>query len=162
MRQIPILLFMLMFLTFGSGCIDSQEVNPSENVTPAPILYYERGDISIPINIAEIPVRSFTANVTEVIETLLTDQRAGVLLENGWNITSARMGFDEGDPNRTYIDVEFRKDGLSFFIEVDEQERRATRGRCSAPVWLGGGHLQVLALRASTRRLKTHGPVVCL
>ncbi len=85
-------------------------------------------------------MRSFDANVTEVIEIVLTDQRAGALLENGWNITSIRTGFEEEDPNQKHIDVEFRNDelSLSFFIEVDEQERHATTGRCSAPLWFGG------------------------
>ncbi|HPZ38652.1 MAG TPA: hypothetical protein PLP36_07745 [Candidatus Methanoculleus thermohydrogenotrophicum] len=39
------------------------------------------------------------------------------------------------DPARTYVDVEFRNAELplSFFIEVDEQEERAGKGRCNVP-----------------------------
>ncbi|MCK9277254.1 MAG: hypothetical protein M0P22_04100 [Methanoculleus sp.] len=138
-----ILSLALLLLAFGAGCTDSPETNATENVTPAPVFIYERGNISIPINTSEIPVRSFTPNVTEVIEILLADQRSGILLENGWKIASVRTGFEKFrsvDPARTYVDVEFRSDepSPSFFIEVDEQERRAGRGYCNVPEWGGG------------------------
>lgn len=135
MRQNPVLLVALLLLAFGAGCIDFPEMN----ATSTPILHYEQGNTSILINVSEIPVRTFDVNATEVIEILLADQRAGILLEGGWNITSLRTGFEEEDPNREHIDVEFRNDelSLSFFIEVDEREERATRGRCSAIVWGG-------------------------
>ncbi|MCK8518665.1 hypothetical protein [Methanoculleus sp. 7T] len=137
-----ILSLALLLLAFGAGCTDAPETNATENVTPAPVFIYERGNVSIPINTSEIPVRSFDANTTEVIEILLADQRAGVLLENGWKIASVRTGFAKlrsVDPARTYVDVEFRRDepSPSFFIEVDEQ-RRAGRGYCNVPEWEGG------------------------
>lgn len=139
----PILSLALVFLVIGVGCTDSPETNATEIVTPAPVLHYEQGNISIPINVSEIPVRGFDVNVTEVIEIVLADQRAGTLLENGWKITSIRMGFEEFysvDPARTYVDVEFRSDepSPSFFIEVDEQEKWASRGLCNVPEWRGG------------------------
>jgi len=135
MRQNSVLLVALLLLAFGAGCIDFSETN----ATSTPILHYEQGNTSIPINVSEIPVRTFDVNATEAIEIVLADQRAGILLEGGWNITSIRTGFEEADPNREHIDVEFRNDelSLSFFIEVDEREERATRGRCSAIVWGG-------------------------
>jgi len=113
-------------------------MNTTETVTPAPILHYEQGNTSIPINASEIPVRDFDANVTEVIEILLADQRAGALLEGGWKITSVRIGFDYD--LRTHVDVEFRSDepSPSFFIEVDEREGHTGWGRCNVPRWLGG------------------------
>ena len=137
-----ILTLALLLLAFGAGCTDSPETNATENVTPSPVFIYERGNISIPINTSEIPVRRFDANVTEVLEILLADQRAAVLLENGWKIASVRTGFAKlrsVDPARTYVDVEFRRDepSPSFFIEVDEQ-RRAGRGHCNVPEWGGG------------------------
>ena len=137
----PILSLALLLLAFGAGCTDAPETNATENVTPAPVFIYERGNISIPINTSEIPVRSFDANTTEVIEILLADQRSGILLENGWKIASVRTGFAKlrsVDPARTYVDVEFRRDepSPSFFIEVDEQ-RRAGRGHCNVPEWEG-------------------------
>ena len=143
MKQTLFLLFALALLVFGAGCTDPAETGMPENVTPTPaVLHYERGDVAIPINASAIPVRGFDVNVTEVIEIVLTDRRAGVLLENGWNITSVRAGFAEEDPNREHIDVEFQSDELplSFFIEVDEQERRAGWGRCNVPFWDGGLH----------------------
>ena len=147
MKQTPFLLFALAILVFGAGCTDPAETGMPENVTPTPaVLHYERGDVAIPINASELPVRGFDANVTEVIAIVLTDRRAGVLLENGWNITSVRTSIKTGyagvDLNRTYVDVEFRsgEESPSFFIEVDEQERRAGWGRCNVPFWDGGLH----------------------
>lgn len=139
MKRIFILSLTLLLLALGAGCIDFPGANATETVTPAPVLHYERGDVSIPINVSEIPVRTFDVNATEVIEIVLADQRAGILLEGGWQITSIRTGFEGEDPNREHIDVEFRNDelSLSFFIEVDEREKRATRGRCSPIVWGG-------------------------
>ncbi len=139
MKQVSLLLFLLIYLAFGAGCIDFWSTDTTENATSPPVLHYERGNISIPINTSEIPVRRFDVNATEAIEIVLADQRAGILFENGWEIASIRTGFEEEDPNREHIDVEFRNDelSLSFFIEVDEQEERATRGRCSPIVWGG-------------------------
>ncbi len=139
MKQTSLFLFIVILLVFGAGCTDSVEVNASENITPAPPLYYEQGTTSIALSLPEITVNdpgNFTANLTTVLETLLADQRAGILLENGWNITSVRMASEEDDPNRTYAEVEFRHDGLSFFIGVDETARRTLDGRCGAEWWL--------------------------
>ena len=143
MKQTLFLLFALALLVFGAGCTDPAETGMPENVTPTPaVLHYERGDIVIPINTSAIPVRNFDANVTEVIVIVLTDRRAGVLLENGWNITSVRTGFGmySVDPARTYVDVEFRSDeeSPSFFIEVDEGEKQTGKGRCNVPFWWDG------------------------
>jgi len=139
MKRIFILSLVLLLLALGAGCIDSWDTDTPENVTPAPVLHYERGNISIPINVSEIPVRRFDVNATEVIEIVLADPRAGILLEGGWNITSIRTGFEKEDPNTEHIDVEFRNDelALSFFIKVDEREKQTGRGRCSATIWRG-------------------------
>lgn len=139
MKHSSILLFALLLLVLVAGCTDFKALDTSKNTTPAPLLHYERGNISISINTSEIPMRRFDVNVTEVIEIALVDQRAGILLENGWNITSIRTGFEEEDPDQKHIDVEFRNDELplSFFIEVNEEEKRAGKGRCSALVWGG-------------------------
>lgn len=139
MKHPTILFFMLLLLAFVPGCTDFGAPDTSKNATPSPVLHYEQGNISIPINTAEIPVKTFDVNVTEIIEIVLTDQRAGILLKGGWNITSIRTGFEEEDPNREHIDVEFRNDelSLSFFIEVDERERQTGRGRCNATIWGG-------------------------
>ncbi|KUK62024.1 MAG: hypothetical protein XD82_0835 [Methanoculleus marisnigri] len=137
-KRIFILSLALLLLAFGAGCTDSPETNGAETVTPAPVLHYQRGDVSIPINVSEIPVRGFGANATEVIEILLADPRAGALLEDGWKITSVRTNFDYD--LRTYVDVEFRRDeqSPSFFIEVDEQEGHTGRGFCNVSFWRGG------------------------
>ena len=144
MKRIFILSLALVFLVFGVGCVDSWGTDTPENATIPPILHYERGSVSISVNTSEIPVRRFDVNVTEVIEILLADRRAGVLLENGWNITSVRTSIKTGyagvDLNRTYVDVEFRSDeeSPSFFIEVDEGEKQTGKGRCNVPFWWDG------------------------
>jgi hypothetical protein len=117
---------------------DSPDYPGNESIvpTPAAILYYKTGNLSIPLNISQIKVqdpKNFTANVTSVIEVLLGDQRAKILFENAWNITSVRRATDEHDPNLPYADVEFQKEGLSFFIGVDEKESRTLRGYSGAP-----------------------------
>ena len=52
MRQVSFLLFALLLLALGAGCIDSRDNDTPETVTPAPVLHYERGDVSIPINVS--------------------------------------------------------------------------------------------------------------
>lgn len=134
-----VFLFTAILLVFGAGCTDYVEVDASESATPAPVLYYEQENTSIALNLPEITVHdsgNFTTNVTTVLETLPADQRAAILLENGWSVTSTRMVSDEDDPNRTCAEVEFRRDGLSFFIGVDETARRTLDGRYGAERWL--------------------------
>lgn len=138
-----------MILFLGSGCIDVQRSsgNTSANITllenftankpPASIVYYLKGNLSIPINVSQIEVRNpgnFT-NVTLVVSILLNDSRAGILLENGWNITSVTRTRDTYDLNRTYSDIEFEKEGLSFFIGVDEDMHKTLRGYSGAQWW---------------------------
>lgn len=109
--------------------------------TPAKILYYENANLSLPVNVSQIEVRdpgNFTANVTSVMTILLSDPRTGVLLENGWNITAVSEETDDFDPNRTYAEVEFKKDGLSFYIVVDDKTGRILEGRCGAKWWISG------------------------
>lgn len=128
---------MLVLLLIVSGCIDTENIagNPLVNETPATILYCENGNLSFPVNVSQIEVQdpdNFTVNVTSLITILLDDQRTGILLENGWNITTVSAATDGHDPNWTYADVEFENDGLSFYILVDENERRTSDGYCSA------------------------------
>jgi len=131
---------LLIILLVGSGCMTPRTTPGNESMvpTPAPILYYNTGNISIPLDISQIEVldpKNFTANVTSVLEVLLNDQRAKILFENAWNITSVRRATDEHIPNQTFIDVEFQKEGLSFFIGIDDQNRRTLRGYSGAPSW---------------------------
>ena len=128
---------MLVLLLVGSGCIDTESIagNLSVNEIPATILYYENGNLSFPVDVSQIKVQdpgNFTVNVTSVITILLDDPRTGILLENGWAVTAISGAINDYDPNRTYADVEFEKDGLSFYILVDENERRTGDGYCSA------------------------------
>lgn len=132
---------MLALLVIGAGCTDT-EGSPNNlpvDENPSVILYYENANLSIPIDVSQIEVRdpgNFTANITSVITTLLNDQRTGLLLENGWKIASVSAATDEHDPNRTYTDVEFEKEGLSFFIMVDEAANKTLEGRCGAKWWV--------------------------
>jgi len=58
----------------GRGASAPGTLTP-ENVTPRPVLHCERGNVSIPVNISEIPVKRFDVNAPEVIEILLTNPR---------------------------------------------------------------------------------------
>ncbi len=132
---------MVVSLVIGSGCIDIESTagNFMVNEGPAVILHYEDGNLSMPINVSQIEIRdpeNFTANVTAVVAVLLGDRRTGVLLENGWNITTVWRAIDEHDPNRTFVDVEFQKEGLSFFIRVDDYDRKTLKGYCGAQWWI--------------------------
>jgi|GEM_PF-1685641 len=92
MKQIPFLLFALLLLASGAGCIGSWDTDTPKNVTSAPVIHYERGNVSTPINVSGIPVRGFDVNATEVIEIVLADPRTGILLEGGWQNISIRTG----------------------------------------------------------------------
>ena len=90
---------------------------------------------------------------------LQNDPRTGILIENGWDITSINeplQSWDIADPvrleewNATSTNemndkkdrargsatVEFQNEGLSFYIGVDEQEGRTAGGYCGAEVWV--------------------------
>ncbi len=43
---------------------------------------------------------------------------------------------DKKDRARGFAAVEFQKEGLSFYIGVDEQEGRTAGGYCGAEVWI--------------------------
>ncbi|MFA5396309.1 MAG: hypothetical protein WC346_09910 [Methanogenium sp.] len=141
MKTIIPIFCVLSLLVIGSGCTGFKDspVNISANETPAIILHYENENISVPVNVSQIEVRDpyyFTKNITSVIAILFNDPRTGILLANGWNISSVVGATDEHDPNRTHTKVEFEKEGLSFFIGVDETANRTLEGRCGAKQWV--------------------------
>lgn len=74
MKQIPFLLFALLLLALGAGCIGSWDTDTGKR-HPRPVIDYERGNVSIPVNVSGIPVKRFDVNATEVIEILLTNPR---------------------------------------------------------------------------------------
>lgn len=141
MKNIFTIFLVLATLLFGTGCVNTGNTpeSPPLNETSSPVVYYESENLSIPVEIAQIDTKdpeNFTANVTSVLSTILTDQRAGLLLQNSWNVTSVRQYTDEQNQNRTYVTVEFQKERLSFFIDVDEGEHRTLEGYCGAPWWI--------------------------
>ncbi|WP_067049242.1 hypothetical protein [Methanofollis ethanolicus] len=108
------------------------------NETPTlPVLYHN--NIAVDLSAIEInDPELFTANLTSTVSTVLLDSRAGLLLDHGWNITSARQEFDEEVLERPYVLVEFMKNGLSFYLMVDEEEGQVFGGYCGAKVWVAG------------------------
>lgn len=139
MKETIFIFCALTLLLLGSGCTESINGDPPVNEGPATTLRYENGNLSIPINISQIEVIELgnsTANITPVIAILLGDQRTGILLENGWKITTASRKTDEHDPNLAYVNVEFEKEGLSFFIKVDETANRTLEGHSRAKLWV--------------------------
>ncbi|MDD4253836.1 MAG: hypothetical protein PHP59_00470 [Methanofollis sp.] len=150
----------LIVLLVCSGCTSTPP--PTEvpvNETPTlPVLYHN----NVAIDLAGIEINDpelFTANLTSTITTVLPDSRAGLLLDHGWSITSVRQEFDEEVLERPYVLVEFMKNGLSFYIMVDEEEGRVIGGYCGAEVWVAGPISGPLpkdysqALDKSTRRM---------
>jgi len=167
------LFFVLMILLASCGCIDTQSpveddgmqngtaeglpVNSSFTPTSA-----ATGGTKIPVDLSQIEVRggpNFSPNVTLISSILQDDPRTGILIENGWIITSINeplQSWDIADPvrleewNATSTNemndkkdlargsatVEFQKERLSFYIGVDEQEGRTAGGYCGAEVWV--------------------------
>lgn len=141
MKETIFIFCVLTLLLLGSGCTESINRNSPVDEGPAVILRYESGNLSIPpIDTSQIEVidpDNSTANVTPIVAILLDDQRTGILLENGWKITTASKKTDEHDPNLAYVDVEFEKEGLSFFIKVDETANRTLEGHSGgAKLWV--------------------------
>lgn len=133
-------IFIMILLFACAGCVNTGPPTGNESMEEKlpMILYYENGSTTIPINLSDIDIKereNFTANLSSVISILLDDPRTGILLKGGWTMTSATMKREESDPDRTYVEVEFQKDELSFFIGVDEQERRTLDGYCGAEYW---------------------------
>jgi len=146
------LFFVLIILLVCSGCtdiLDFVEYDEIQNDTAKGLsvdgsftpTYFDDGSVEMLVDTSEIEIKgqpNFSPNVSSIISILLNDRRTGILLENGWNITSVSEKHDEENPARCCVNVEFRKDGLSFYIGVDEQERRTSEGYCDAEVWIGG------------------------
>lgn len=165
--------FVLMILLASCGCIDTRGVAGDDSMqngtaeglpvngslTPASAVAAGTG---VPVDLSQVEVRGgpdFSPNITLISSILQNDLRTGLLIENGWNITSITEPLQSRgivDPVRledvTSIDeinerkiraqgstaVEFQKEGLSFFIGVDEQEGRTVGSYCGAEVWIGG------------------------
>ncbi len=145
-----LLLIVLMVLLAACGCTDTRDpIGDGEvqndatgrfpkngSLTPASM---DTGTTEIPVDLSQVEITGsmdFSPDVSSIILILLSDPRAGVLLENGWNITSVNERCDEGYRDRCCVDVEFRKDGLSFFIGVDELEGHTIEGYCNAEAWV--------------------------
>jgi len=139
-----------MILLASCGCIDTQDAVGYDDMqngtaeglpingsfTPASAA---NGGTETPVDLSQIEIRGgsdFSPNVTLISSILQNDPRTGLLIENGWNITSINEKNDEKDRDQSYADVEFRKDGLSFYIGVDEQEGHTTGGYGDAGVWV--------------------------
>ncbi|MBP2146031.1 hypothetical protein J2129_001485 [Methanofollis sp. W23] len=139
-RQITILflfLLVLIVLLLSSGCTTTPppEVVPVNETPTLPVLHH--GEIAI--DLSEIEIKDpelFTANLTSTISTVLTDRRATLLLDHGWNITSVRQEFDEEVLDHPYVEVEFMKNDLSFYFWVDMEEEKVFRGYCGAEGWI--------------------------
>ncbi|MDK2890682.1 MAG: hypothetical protein PWR21_1314 [Methanoculleus sp.] len=139
-----------MTLLASCGCLDTRDAVGYDDMqngtaeglpingscTPASAA---NGGTETPVDLSQIEIRGgpdFSPNVTLISSILQNDPRTGLLIENGWNITSINEKNDEKDRDQSYADVEFRKDGLSFYIGVDEQEGHTTGGYCDAEVWV--------------------------
>ena len=111
------LFVVLMILLASCGCIDTQSpveddsmqngtaeglpVNSSFTPTSA-----ATGGTKIPVDLSQIEIRggpNFSPNVTLISSILQNDPRTGILIENGWDITSINeplQSWDIADPVR--------------------------------------------------------------
>jgi len=97
------------------------------------------GGTGMPVDLSQAEIRGgpdFSPNVTRISSILRNDPRARLLIENGWNVASINEMNDTKDRARGSAAVEFQKEGLSFYIGVDEQEGHTTGGYCDAEVWV--------------------------
>jgi hypothetical protein len=144
-KILPLFFFLLLIFIAVAGCTDTEgttnNITPIVTLNPTPLIipYHEQGNHSFPVNISQIEVRNpenYTPNVTSIVSVLMEDLRTGILLENGWNLTAVRRGFDEDDPDRIFDEAEFRNDGLTFYIGVDPENHKTLEGYCGAQWWL--------------------------
>ncbi|KUK99202.1 MAG: Uncharacterized protein XE10_1867, partial [Methanoculleus marisnigri] len=141
--------FVLMILLASCGCIDTQKPVEDDGMndsmdgllmngsfTPTSVA---TGGTGIPVDLSQVEIRggpNFSPNVTLISSILQNDPRTGILIENGWNITSINEMNDEKDRARGSATVEFQKEGLSFYIAISEQEGRTAGGYCGAEIWI--------------------------
>ncbi|MDI3507078.1 MAG: hypothetical protein PWQ69_1058 [Methanomicrobiaceae archaeon] len=141
--------FVLMILLASCGCIDTQKPVEDDGMndsmdgllmngsfTPTSVA---TGGTGIPVDLSQVEIRggpNFSPNVTLISSILQNDPRTGILIENGWNITSINEMNDEKDRARGSATVEFQKEGLSFYIVISEQEGRTAGGYCGAEIWI--------------------------
>ncbi|BBL67101.1 hypothetical protein [Methanoculleus chikugoensis] len=144
------LFIVLMILLASCGCVDTREVVGDDGMqngtTEGPPIndYFTptsgaTGGTEMPVDLSQLEIRGgpdFSPNVTLISSILRNDTRTGLLIENGWNITSITEKNDENDRAGGSAAVEFQKDGLSFYIGVDEQEGRTAGGYCDAEIWI--------------------------
>lgn len=167
------LFFVLMILLASCGCIGTRDAVGDDGVQNstaeglpvnssfAPTSAATKGT-EMPVDLSQIEIRggqNFSPNVTLISSILRDDLRTGILIENGWNITSINEPLqswgivdpvrleewnvtsinemnDRKDRARGSAAVEFQKEGLSFYIGVDEHEGRTAGGYCGAEVWI--------------------------
>lgn len=143
------LYFVLMILLASCGCIDTQRPVEDDGMndsmdgllmngsfTPTSVA---TGGPGIPVDLSQVEIRggpNFSPNVTLISSILQNDPRTGILIENGWNITSINEMNDEKDRARGSATVEFQKEGLSFYIVISEQEGRTAGGYRGAEIWI--------------------------
>ena len=141
--------FVLMILLASCGCIDTQKPVEDDGMndsmdgllmngsfTPTSVA---TGGTGVPVDLSQVEIRggpNFSPNVTLISSILQNDPRTGILIENGWNITSINEMNDEKDRARGSATVEFQKEGLSFYIAISEQEGRTAGGYCGAEIWI--------------------------
>jgi hypothetical protein len=139
-----------MILLASCGCIDTRSAvgdDGMQNGTMDGLLMNDSfipasvatGGTGIPVDLSQVEIRgglNFSPNVTLISSILQNDPRTGLLIENGWNVTSINEMNDEKDRARGSATVEFQKEGLSFYIGISEQEGRTAGGYCGAEIWI--------------------------
>ncbi|WP_048150147.1 hypothetical protein [Methanolacinia paynteri] len=141
-KSFPIFSIFLV-LVISAGCIGSSDdhedipVNETSYIT----FSYNNGSSQISVDISAIDktgMKNSSVDPILVIDAALDDSRAGILLEDGWNIVSVSKVVDEAGNDTKFGELEFRKDNLSFYIVIDEQDMTVARGYSDAVSWISG------------------------
>lgn len=138
MKKILAVIFVFTAVLVTTGCTgEPGSVQASE--TGPVTFYYNNASSSISLNLSAIEVSDIENSPTKIesiIDIALDDPRAGVLLENGWNIASVSGPVNEDMTDKISAELEFNKDQLSFYLSIDEQSMTAARGYSDAVGWI--------------------------
>jgi hypothetical protein len=135
-------IFILLIL-ITTGCLNYSDdpENFQANETVPVTFHYNNDSSSISVNMSAIEVNDIEdspAKIASVIDIALDDPRAGILLENGWTIVSFSKPGNKDMAGNPSAELEFRKDNLSFYLDIDEEGMTTTGGYSDAVGWISG------------------------
>ncbi|ADN35229.1 conserved hypothetical protein [Methanolacinia petrolearia DSM 11571] len=134
-----VLLIVMAICLYFAGPVPDNPDNFQANERGSVTFYYNNGGSQISLDLSALKVddpETISTNLSTILGVALNDLRSGILLENGWIIASVSEYDNEDSNDGKSVELEFRKDALSFYIVVNEQSRTATKGYCDAITWI--------------------------